>query len=59
MITQTVRTNGQYAYTITEVSDIDAIPYYYLCSLADATGYATPDAAFKHYPELFAPISLI
>jgi hypothetical protein len=53
--TATIRPSGAFAYTVSPQCVAPAaphqygldVPYYYLCSLSEITGYADPVSAFR------------
>lgn len=56
--TRIVRPNGQIAYTVMSVPEIDALPWRHLCVLADAVGFVNPVGAYALWPQDFRPLSV-
>lgn len=54
-----LRPNGQTAYTVLTIPEIDWLPWAWLCRYADAVGYLNPIGAYAIWPQEFRPMSVI
>lgn len=57
--TRHVRPNGEHAYTVMSIGEIDALPYYHLCALSEAIQILNPVGYYFVFPREFLPLSLI
>lgn len=56
--TRVVRPNGQVAYTVMSIPEIEGLPWRHLCALSDSVNFINPVGAFEIWPQSFRPLSV-